>query len=196
MAGQDTGFSFQDSSLVDELLNPLELDPTNIEAKKLLAQQWQTLGWDDAAANLAGEILAVQPGDQEAKFILESSRRRENQQGEASEEQAPPPYSASIPVGPSASHGRNVPQLKSAYKTLIDDAKNLLQDLLCFKQVAPSAKCDDQVADLTALSEGRVSSVARRTVGQTTTKATKPISVRALASSMKSTPRRLSIRSF
>ena len=194
MAAGGGGFSFQDSSLLDELLNAIELDPTNIEAKKLLAEQWQVLGWEDAAVNLAEEVLAVQPGDEQALFILDSSRRRGNQQQQTSEDDAPPPYSPPLPDGPPASDVRNVQQLKNAYKSLRDEAKNLLQELLCFKKAAPSANCNEQVADLTALTEGRISSVARRTVGQPASRAsavagpsrpTKPNAVRALASSMK-----------
>ena len=194
MAGRTGGFSYADSSLIDELLNAIELDPANLEAKKLLAEQWQTLGWEEAAADLADEVLAVLPDDREAQFIRDSAGRSGLQQDQTTEADAPPAYSASISDGPAASDVRTTRQLKDAYKSLRDEAKSLLQELLCFKKVAPSADCTEQVNDLTALSEGRMFSVARRTVGQSTAGPSKapvgpPPTVKVLASSMKVDPK-------
>lgn len=193
MAGRTRGFTYTDSSLIDELLHAIELDPANLEAKKLLAEQWQTLGWDEAAAELADEVLTVQPGDREAQFIRDSARRGGLQQDQVIEAVAPPAYYASISDRPVTSDVRTTRQLKDAYKALRDEARSLLQELLCFKQVAPSADCTEQVNDLTALSEGRMFSVARRTVGQSTAGPSKlpeapPCPVKVLASSMKVDP--------
>ena len=193
MARRTGGFSFADSSLIEELLHTIELDPANLEAKKLLSGQWQILGWDEAAADLADEVLAVQPGDREAQFIRDSVRSGGHQQDQTTRTDAPPAYSFSISDGPAASDVRTTRQLKDAYKTLRDEAKSLLQELLCFKQVAPTADCTEQVNDLTALSEGRMFSVARRTVGQSTAGPSKapvgpPPTVKVLALSMKVDP--------
>ena len=203
MTGRFTRNAWAQSSLLDELLNAVEQDPSNIEAQKLLAQHYQTLGWEEAAAEIADSVLALRPTDQEARFIVEACRRSvPSQKGAAASGSAPPPYTPAVPVDTPAANVQNVNQLREEYQSLRDEAQSLLQEMLVFQELVPNADCAEQIADLTALSEGRMYSVARRQVGKpkTAIPATgskrkaitintgAPCSARTLASNMKVNP--------
>jgi hypothetical protein len=158
---------WNDLSFVDELLETLELDNNNIEAKKLLIDQYRNLGWGDAAADLAEEILVLQPGDQDALAVLTACGRTPGSTSTAPSATVnavppPPPYTANaavdLSVGP-----QDVRELKEQYLTLRKEADTMLQELEVFQRMT-DVDMRDQVAILTAIGQGLMHSVARGTV--------------------------------
>ena len=181
MAGPSSGPSWaQQTSLIDELLESIQQYPSSIDAHKLLAEQYQSLGWDDAAADVARNILLLDQNDLDAKAILVACAPIDPPIDSVTHVHPPPPL-------PTASSHFSVQQLSGAYQSLRDEAKNLLQEMIIFQELASNADCAEQIADLTALSEGRMFSVAKRNFGApSASKLGPPRTARALAASMKS----------
>ena len=161
--------SWQQQALLDDLLESIQLDPSAIESRRLLAQQYEALGWDEAAADVTMTILSLQADEGPSNRSAPARPR--------------PVYS-----GPPPSH--TVKQLGEECQNLRNEAKNLLQELLIFQELAPSINCADQIADLTALAEGRMFSVARgRRDSMSMGHLKPPPSARMLASAIKAGPR-------
>lgn len=142
-------------SLLDELLEALDSDPNNVEAKRMLIDQYRSLGWEDAAADLTREVEGRPP--------LPS--RKGNGASDAAPPPLPPPYVA-MDMGDAGNQGWSVEQLKEGYVALRSEAEALLEEMVIFQQLAPDMDCGQDMADLAALCEGRMFSVARRTVGK------------------------------
>lgn len=174
-----SGPSWRQTALINDLLEAIEADPANAEAHKLLAEQYQALGWDDAAADVAEAILQLDPTDHGAAAMLTACGRKHARIRSPLPVRRKPPSSKTPSI--------SLEQLRDGYQSLRDEATNLLREMLVFQELAPDADCLQQIADLNALAEGRMFSVARGKVSPAKmTKYSPPRSARALAASMKS----------
>jgi hypothetical protein len=64
-----------DFTLLNELWQMIEHDPTSTYPRKLLIEQLMHYGWIDAAVDASEELLKISPYDQEAKdFVLNNKR--------------------------------------------------------------------------------------------------------------------------
>ena len=205
MAGPSFGGAWADSSLLEELLDVTEQDPSNTEALKLLAQQYHALEWNDAAVNTLYTVLALRPDDYEALSMLATYTGLPPQQRSRATHRAAsgasPPFTKMPSTTSPAADVQNVKELRDGYQAVRDEAKSLLEEVLVFQQLAPNAECAEQIADLTAICEGRMYSVSRRNVGmsptstsssgflssqpQTTRSAGPPCTTKVLAANMK-----------
>lgn len=137
-------------SLLDELLEALDSDPNNVEAKRMLIDQYRNLGWEDAAADLTREVEGRPPWP--------------SRKGNGASDATPPPPYVAMDMGDAGNQVWSVEQLKEGYVALRSEAEALLEEMVIFQQLAPDMDCGQDMADLAALCEGRMFSVARRTV--------------------------------
>src|SRR5438046_3736223 len=57
--------------LIHELLDAIGSNPSSIEARVLLLQQWIAAGWDDASADTAQDLLRLSPSNAAAREFLQ-----------------------------------------------------------------------------------------------------------------------------
>lgn len=183
-----TAASWQQTSLVDDLLTTIENDPTSLDARKLLIEQYESLGWDEAAAGEARTIIELFPTAPETTELLSRYGTRATEKPKKNKQkQARKPVKSTN----SGKHSAlDVQQLGVEYIVLQDDAKSLLRELSVLAGLAPKIDCKDRIAELTGLSEGRMFSAARGKCGQAEGKS--PVgkggalrSARAVGASMK-----------
>ena len=131
----------------------------NIEARKLLIEQYEALGWSDAAADTARNVLELWPGTKEAKALQDRYGLHSTTDSAVKVARKP----LALPNIPSSgTHtALDVQQLGVEYMILQDDAKALLRELSIFSTIAPDVDCDDGLAGLNALASGRMFSAAR-----------------------------------
>jgi hypothetical protein len=67
--------SADDFTLLNELWQMIEGDPTSIYPRQLLIQQLMFYGWTDAAVDAAEELLKLSPGDKEAQDIVRNNKK-------------------------------------------------------------------------------------------------------------------------
>lgn len=158
-----TAASWRRTSLLDDLLTTIENNPNSIDARKLLIEQYEAIGWDLAAAAEARTVIKLYPNAQETNELLtrydtkattESVKKKQHRQSIKSDNSET--YSA-----------LDVQQLSVGYGVVQDDAKNLLRELTVLAELAPEVDCKDRIAELTALSEGRFFSATRGKIGAT-----------------------------
>lgn len=162
-------------ALIDDLLGAIEADPTSIDAHRLLAEQYRALGWEDAATDVAKTISQLDLKGQNASKTLAKS---------APEATRVVPVHKQTPQ-PDA-HIMSLDELKEGYISLRTEASILLREMLVFQELAPKVDCSQQIAELKALTEGRMASVVRGKISNTaeSTQNTQR-SARSLAASMK-----------
>lgn len=188
-----TAATWQQTSLVDDLLTTIENDPTSIDARKLLIEQYEALGWDDAAANEARCCIELFPNATETTQLLDRYGSKMTAKPKKKKTKL-----SKKPVRPTESSQHStldVQQLGVEYIVLQDDAKNLLRELSVLADLAPETDCADRLAELTALSEGRMFSAARGRCGKedspsSGSKSGALRSARAVAGSMRADPKR------
>ena len=176
--------SWQQTSLVDDLLTTIESDPSSVDARKLLIEQYESLGWEDAAVGEARSVIELFPNSSGATELL-------NHYGSKVTEM--PKTNNKVPKIPSktkaATDGLELDalQLRRDYISLQGDASSLLRELSVLADLAPGIDCADRLAELTAISEGRIFSAARGRCGKSTSfgKEGAVRSARAVAASMK-----------
>ena len=156
------------SSLLGELLDAIDQDSSNVEASKLLAQQYQLLEWHDAAADIAEAALAYSPHDREAQAILAACRGRSRLQTDTSGDGLSNGSHDALAI-PSTevrvvAETQTVERLSDGYKALRKEAEELVEELLVFQRLAPDVDLIQQMADLTGLSNGKMFSVAKRKI--------------------------------
>lgn len=159
-----TAATWQQTSLVDDLLTTIENDPTSIDARKLLIEQYESLGWDDAAAGEARTIIELFPDAKETPELLSRYGKDATKKSKKKSKQSKRPAKKSAD---STKHSAlDVQQLGVEYIVLQDDAKKLLRELSVLADLSPETDLKDRLAELTALSEGRMFSVARGRCGK------------------------------
>lgn len=179
--------SWQQTSLVDDLLTIIESDPSSIDARKLLIEQYESLGWEDAALGEARSIIELFPTSSGATELL-------NRYGSKVTEM--PKTEKKAPAKPRrTTNGADKPeldalQLRRDYIALQGDASNLLRELSILADLAPGIDCEDRLAELTAISGGQIYSAARGRCGKylSSGKEGAMRSARAVAASMKAEP--------
>lgn len=159
-----------DMELISVLYDAIEQDPLAITARTLLMEHWREVGWAAAAKDTAQEILGLDPMNTDARKYLDSL---------PNEDQAPPP----LPQTYKTSHTRKFNTLKSlplpttpgeraimeqelsqGYEALRVRAKIVLRDTNLMKELQKNVgmgapQLDDNVRDLKALCDGRLSAV-------------------------------------
>ena len=158
-----------ENSLIGDLLEALETDPSNIEARRLLIDQYIGLDWNEAVADLAQEILSLQPGDQKALAIIQVYRGRPPAKAPSPPRAKPTPLGRlrKVATGPPSNApfaAQDAQHLKEQYQSLREEAETVLRELVVFQGMAPGLDCLEDLADLDALVRGKMFSVARRQV--------------------------------
>jgi hypothetical protein len=177
-----------DMSLINELYEAISLNPPAIEARKLLVQQYILAQWLDAADDAAKELLKLAPNDKEAQELLTQCQGAPQAPKLVPpkivvaqvEDQEPKPCVPTLPADVDSAKS----ELLQGYQKLLARAAalqrevRLIRDLQQQKGVS-SARCDKHIPDLTALADGRISTVAR---------VRPPSSARSVARSMAADP--------
>lgn len=164
LANMTTAATWQQTSLVDDLLTTIENNPTSIDARKLLIEQYEALGWDDAAASEAKSIIELFPNAPETTELLSRYGEKATSKPK-SKQKSKQPHKVKKSTDSTKHSALDVQQLGVEYIILQDDAKSLLRELTVLSDLAPELDLKDRVAELTALSEGRVFSAARGKAG-------------------------------
>ncbi|MCJ1411061.1 hypothetical protein MMC19_005149 [Ptychographa xylographoides] len=182
--GPTTGTT-PDMALINELYEEISLRPPALEARKLLIEQYAAVGWTEAAADAAYELLKLDPFDVDAIAFLDTYRSA------TKTEPSPTP----APVSPSTAKRQLLvtldpenldpakEDLTAGYEALRIRAKALQKQVRVLRDVQLQngivSRCDKHIPDLVALAGGRVSSVVR---------VRPPISARAVARTMEADP--------
>jgi hypothetical protein len=162
-----------DMSLLGTLYETIEQHPPAVEARKVLVQQYLEVGWLEAARDAALELERLAPQDTNVQALVASCEA-----GSAPEAQPPTPTAS-----PDVNLNEAKLDLLQSYTTLLKRAKmlrqeaTLLRDLQRKKGVAVTF--DKFIPDLTAVADGRISSVLR---------VRPPGAARAVARTMESDP--------
>jgi hypothetical protein len=180
-------------TLINELLEAIESNPSSIEARVLLLQQWIAAGWNDAARDAAQDLLRLDPSNAEARQYLQmnnGARAPPAPTGTAAGTAANSstirdrPKAEVLPL-PRSSGDRAAMELEfsEGYEALHARAELLLRETRLVRDlpgdsqrqgVSPSG-LDSVIKDLNALSHGRMSAVVS---------VQGPCSVRAVARAM------------
>lgn len=194
-----TATTWEQTALVDDLLTAIESDPRSIDARILLIEQYEALGWDDAAANEARTVIELFPDSEATNTLLwrynsQDATEKEEKKARKKQKQARKPVTS---VGSSQHSAFDVQQLGVEYLVLQDDAKLMLRELSVLAELAPEIDCAERLAELRAPSEGRMFSAAK---GKAAFLATSPTatynkagafkSARGVATSMKADRKR------
>lgn len=152
--------SAEDWTIITDLLETIEQDPSAIEARRVLAQQYEVFGWNDAAAQQIRAILALSPGDKEASawliaYLHNGGDGDDSNNPKADEQQEPKKVVVEAKKG-------TLQELQTGYKDLMSNAKSLSLELQIFQELCgPNHDFAAQIADLKALGEGRLTSVVK-----------------------------------
>lgn len=182
-------------TLINELLEAIESNPSSIEARVLLLQQWIAAGWNEAAADAAQDLLRLDPSNTEAREFLQmnnGARAPPAPTGTAARTAANSstirdrdrPKAEVLPL-PRSSGDRAVMELEfsEGYEALHARAELLLRETRLVRDLPGDSQgqgvgapgLDSVIKDLNALSHGRMSAVVS---------AQGPCSVRAVARAM------------
>lgn len=194
-----------DTSLITDLCEMIERDPSSVETRKMLASAYEAYGWTDAAADEYTNILAIEPGDPFATswLLLHANGDKPETSPKTNDEKVVQP-SKRAPTGerpgvftsklqdfwngmtktqkPSPQSQKNekpnaaLQDLGKGYQELMSDARNLLQNVTLCQSMFPGLSLDGDMADLKAISKGRL---------RTVVKIQNPPSARALAAKIK-----------
>ncbi|KAK4495012.1 hypothetical protein PRZ48_013339 [Zasmidium cellare] len=150
--------SAEDWAIITDLLETIERDPSSIEARRVLAQQYEAFGWTDQAAQEIRTILSLRPGDEEAAAWLIAHLHKGGDKAAPARGKA----KAKDPASYRPQKKGTLQDLQSGYKTLMDDAKALSLELQIFQDLCgPSHNLSGQISDLKAIAEGRLTSVVK-----------------------------------
>lgn len=142
----------------------------------MLAQQYEALQWDEAAAELYETILQLSPGDKSAIQWLESHSQWSKKPVALPQPSDKPRNRSSRPKFIPRKGG--LAELEAGYRTLLTEADVLVKDLLIFQDMcSTSLDLSGHISDLKAISEGRIASVVN---------VKPPPAVRATASKIRS----------
>lgn len=178
VAAQDNAAVWRTRALIDDLLEAIEASPTNIDAHRILAEQYRTLGWEDAAADVEKTVRQLESIEQDAANATKKSTPNATRNMPMSKE-----------LESHETQSMTLDELREGYVTLRKEAATVLREILAFQECEPAIDCSQQIAELQALVDGRMASVARGKASKlSTAKSTTPRSARALAASMKADP--------
>lgn len=157
---QPTGpASPEEYAIIADLLDTVDQDPSSIEARRVLAQQYELFGWTDAAAEQIRTILSLHPGDEEATAWL-LAHLHNGYDSIPTNQQSPTPN----PIGAKSHHHKTctLQDLQTSYKTLMANSKALSLELQIFQDLCgPKHNFAGEIADLKAIAEGRLTSVVK-----------------------------------
>ncbi|MCJ1247639.1 hypothetical protein MMC30_004854 [Trapelia coarctata] len=151
--------------LIGELYDAIEKHPPAIEARQLLIEQFLELGWIDAAVDASRELLKLDPYDEEAQACLLDH-------GDSIPARTFVSEALNRPPTPSPADNLSPDDLESAksdlskgYEALRARAKVLQREARLLRnleqQKGISTRCDKHIPDLTAIVDGRISTLFR-----------------------------------
>ena len=173
-----------DLSLISELLENIERNPQAQEPRVLLMQHYALCGWHKEAKEEAHRILKIDGSIKEAKRYLENTRKLNRQGKYDSRDMKKGLKSSGYTNKPRRSRGNcsdsqkqraqaatwqprpvriddpvvSMRQLEDGYAALLKDAGHVLSDMKLLRDL-DSRVCEDQIADLTMITNGQVSGV-------------------------------------
>ena len=169
----------EDYTIISDLLEAVERSPGSVEARWVLAEQYDAFGWVDAANDIVEEILTMQPDEPLAIGWLRAHGRSAGRFSTPTTSATPAPKSVDVIVGKWPLPG-GLTELEHDYKFLVVDAQDLLSELQAFQeQCGPEMNIAGQIADVRAITEGRLISAIR---------ARPPPAARTIALSIKQDP--------
>ncbi len=152
-----------DMSLISDLLDAIDHDPTAIEPRKLMMQQYKDVGWLDAAKEAARELCKIDPNDNDALACLSILDPIVTNPGPYVQPSATPykpvvPPRISDPESGRASLVQGCNSLRDRAKKLQDELRNLqnLQD-----QQGNTNYFDKHILEVAAIVDGQFSTIAR-----------------------------------
>lgn len=144
--------------IITELLETIDRDASNIEARRILAQQYENFGWGDEAAQQIRAILSLRPGDEEAAAWLIAHLHSGGDTRPAIHTKTASTRRTSYRPQKTGT----LQDLQTGYKTLMDNAKTFSLELQIFQDLCgPSHNLAGQISDLKAIAEGRLTSVVK-----------------------------------
>ncbi|KAF7186626.1 hypothetical protein HII31_12035 [Pseudocercospora fuligena] len=161
-----------DFTFVSELLQAIEDDPTAIEARKLLADQYALFGWQDSAQAEWKKVLELRPGDKDAKSSFRVNKGPRGMKFETGQARSVPSS-----IARQAGDDARISELEAEIRSLMADAKDLVKDLQIYQTMCPDLDFSGKIADVKAIADGRSRAVL---------KVRQPQSAHAVATSVQS----------
>ncbi|EME38994.1 hypothetical protein DOTSEDRAFT_181064 [Dothistroma septosporum NZE10] len=151
----------EDYTIINDLLETVERNPGSVDARWVLAEQYDAFGWVDAAGDIVEEILTLRPDDLVAKAWLEKHDRPLATAKSAAYTMTQPVEDNLDLTAPELLPG-DLRELEDDYKSLLLDAQRLLLEVQAFQDMCgPEVNIVGQAADLKAVAEGRMTSAVR-----------------------------------
>lgn len=120
-----------DMTLLSELYEEIERNPPGFEARKLLIEQFMAVGWMEAARDAVEELLKIDPGDSDARILVQTLKSGDKQPKPVPEslKTTTIPHQQSRPATALPNDiEKGKKQLLQDYESLLDKAKSLLRE--------------------------------------------------------------------
>jgi hypothetical protein len=123
--------SADDFTLLNELWQMIEGDPTCIYPRKLLMEQLLHYGWTDAAVEAGEELIKLDPDDKEARVLVNTHKKKEKPKAAArtrsQPKRVPVPNSEEERLMLEEEFSEELMALQQEVKDLADDMQDLTQ---------------------------------------------------------------------